>query len=162
MKKLFIIGGVIIAIFALIVVLSNQSDKEKLKDNPYGKDKLEKSTIALIGNENYSNIVLPDELYEKVVSGESVTAYFFHPECQYCMAMTPLLMPVAKEEGIEVNQFNMLEFGDQSGPYGIQSWPALVHYKDGKEVKRIVGLPEGNDEQIKETIRTFFREYDEK
>ncbi|MDW0118334.1 thioredoxin family protein [Sporosarcina thermotolerans] len=162
MKKLFIIGGVIIAIFALIVVLSNQSDKEKLKNNPYGKDDLKKPTIALIGNENYSNIVLPDELYDKVSSGESVTAYFFHPECQYCMAMTPLLMPVAKEENIHVYQFNMLEFGDQSQPYGIQSWPALIHYKDGKEVKRMVGLPEGSDEDVKETIRTFFDEYDEK
>lgn len=157
MKKLLVIGGVIIAIFALIVVLSNQSDKEKMKDNPYGKDDLEKSTIALLGNENYNSIVLPDELYEKVSSGEPVTAYFFHPECQYCMAMTPILMPIAKEEGIEVNQFNMLEFGNESQPYGITSWPALVYYKDGKEVQRIVGLPEDDPEAA---IREFFEAYD--
>ena len=141
MKKLLIIGGVIVAIFALIIVLNNQANKEKLKDNPYGTKNLKQPTIDLLGNENYSNIVLPDELYEKVTSGESVTAYFFSPECPYCMEMTPILMPIAKEKGIHVYQYNMLEFPNESQPYGITSWPTLIHYEDGKEVSRSVGLP---------------------
>ena len=66
MKKLLIIGGAIIAVFILIIVLSNKSNETKLKDNPYGTDKLAKSTINLIGNENYSNIVLPDTLFKKI------------------------------------------------------------------------------------------------
>ena len=65
MKKLLIIGGVIVAVFILIVVLSNKSNKTKLKDNPYGTDKLSKSTIDLIGNENYNNIVLPKYFSKK-------------------------------------------------------------------------------------------------
>ncbi|HEX5564918.1 MAG TPA: thioredoxin family protein [Sporosarcina sp.] len=158
MKKLLIIGGVIVAIFALIIVLNNQSNKEKLKDNPYGTDQLEQATIDLLGNENYSNIVLPDELFEKVSSGESVTAYFFSPECPYCMEMTPILMPIAKEKGIHVYQYNMLEFQDQAQPYGITSWPTLIHYEDGKEVSRSVGLPPNPEEDI----RAFFDEYDKK
>lgn len=156
MKKLLIIGGVIVAIFALIIVLNSQANKEKLKDNPYGTKNLKQPTIDLLGNENYSNIVLPDELYEKISSGESVTAYFFHPECQYCQQMTPILMPIAKEKGIHVYQFNMLEFGNESQPYGITSWPALIHYEDGKEVSRIVGLPVNPEEDI----NAFFDEYD--
>ncbi len=80
MKKLLIIGGVIIAVFILIVVLSNKSDETKMKDNPYGTDKLSQPTIDLIGNENYSNIVLPDDLFKKIEAGESVTAYYFHPD----------------------------------------------------------------------------------
>lgn len=159
MKKLLIIGGVIIAIFALIIVLNNQANKEKLKDNPYGTKKLKQATIDLLGNENYSNIVMPDELYEKVSSGESVTAYFFSPECPYCMEMTPILMPIAKEKGIHVYQYNMLEFEQESQPYGITSWPTLIHYKDGKEVARSVGLP---PEPVDENIRAFFDEYDKK
>ncbi|MCG7345615.1 thioredoxin family protein [Sporosarcina sp. ACRSL] len=157
MKKLLIIGGVIVAIFALIIVLNNQSNKEKLKDNPYGTNDLSQATIDLLGNENYSNIVLPDELYEKVTSGEDVTAYFFHPECQYCQQMTPILMPIAKEKGIHVYQYNMMEFPNESQPYGITSWPALIHYKDGKEVARSVGLPQNPEEDI----RTFFDAYNE-
>ena len=64
MKKLLVIGGIIVAIFILIAVLSNKSDQAKLKDNPYGTDKLEQSTINLIGNENYDNIILPENLRE--------------------------------------------------------------------------------------------------
>ncbi|MCM3745278.1 thioredoxin family protein [Sporosarcina luteola] len=158
MKKLLIIGGIIIAIFALIVVLNTQSNKEKLKDNPYGTKQLKQATIDLIGNKNYSNIVLPDELYEKVSSGESVTAYFFSPECMYCMEMTPILMPIAKEKGIHVYQYNMLEFEKEAQPYGIKSWPTLIHYEDGKEVKRSVGLPVNPEKDI----RAFFDEYDKK
>lgn len=157
MKKLLIIGGVIIAIFALIVVLNNQSNEVKLKDNPYGTKDLKQSTIGLLGNENYQNIILPDALYEKVTSGESVTAYFFSPECQYCMQMTPILMPIAKENGIHVYQYNMLEFEQEAQPYGITSWPTLIHYEDGKEVSRSVGLPKNP----KEDIQTFFDNYDE-
>lgn len=157
MKKLLIIGGVIVAIFALIIVLNNQANKEKLKDNPYGTKNLKQPTIDLLGNENYSNIVLPDELYEKVTSGESVTAYFFSPECPYCMEMTPILMPIAKEKGIHVYQYNMLEFPNESQPYGITSWPTLIHYEDGKEVSRSVGLLDNPED-----IRAFFDAYDEK
>ncbi len=159
MKKLLIIGGVIVAIFILIIVLSNKSNESKLKDNPYGTNNLKKATIALIGNENYNNIVLPDALLKTIKSGESVTAYYFSPECGYCMEMTPVMMPIAKEMGVNVLQYNMLEFGDKvngTTTYDIQQWPTLVHYKDGKEVGRMSGA------QPEENIRAFFNEFEGK
>lgn len=153
MKKLLIIGGIIVAIFIAIIVLSNKSDEAKLKDNPYGTDQLHKSTIALIGNENYSNIALPDEVFSKIESGEPTVVYYFHPECQYCMQMTPVMMPIAKEMSVDVLQYNMLEFGDDAfKKFGIDAWPALVYYKDGKEVIKTVGA------QPEENIRAFFTE----
>ena len=154
MKKLLIIGGVIIAIFVLIIVLSNKADETKLKDNPYGTDKLEQSTVNLIGNENYNNIILPDELAKKIKDGESVTAYFFSPVCSYCLEMTPVLMPIAKDMDVTVHQYNLLEFESEAAPYGIQSTPTLVQFKDGKEVGRIVGAHPA------ENIRAFFDEYE--
>ena len=59
--------------------------------------------------------------------------------------MTPVMMPIAKEMGVNVLQYNMMEFGDQVGMdrYRIENWPALVHYKDGKEVGRMVGAATG-------------------
>ena len=158
MKKLLIFGGIIVAIFILIVVLTNKSNETKLKDNPYGTDKLEKSTINLIGNENYNNIILPKELEKKIESGESVTAYFFSPECHYCIETTPVLMPIAKDMGIEVHQFNLLEFRQDAGPYGIEGTPTIVHYKDGKEIDRLYGgAPQGSDPEI--YFRDFFNKY---
>lgn len=165
MKKLLIIGGAIVAVFILIVVLSNQSDKDKLKDNPYGTDKLSKPTIALIGNENYDNIVLPEVLFEKIKSGEPVTAYYFHPECHYCMAMTPVMMPIAKEMGVDVLQYNMKEFGDLVGSgteYGIESWPKLVHYENGEVVGSISGYDDKQPAESEAQIRAFFTEFEGK
>jgi len=156
MKKLLLIGGVILALFVLIVVLTNQSNEAKLKESPYGTKELTKPTIDLIGNKNYSNIIMPDELMEKVKTGDPVTAYFFSPECQFCMKMTPILMPIAKEKGIHVYQYNMLEFEKEAVPFGIESWPTLVQYKDGKEIGRMSGLP---NQQPEESIKKFLEEY---
>ena len=159
MKKLLIIGGAIIAFFALIVFLSNKSDEAKLKDNPYGTKNLQQATIDLIGNKHYDSIVLPEKMFEKVEAGESTTVYYFSPDCQYCLAMTPELMPIAKELGVDVMQYNMMEFGDQVGDdtkYNVESWPALVHYKDGKEVGRMMG------QQPEKNIRAFFAEFEGK
>ena len=154
MKKLLIIGGVIIAIFVLILVLTNKADETKLKDNPYGTDKLKQSTVNLIGNENYNNIILPDKLAKKIKDGESVTAYFFSPECGFCLEMTPILMPIAKDMDVTVHQYNLNEFASEAAPYGIESTPTLVQFKDGEEVGRIVGA------QPAENIRAFFDEYE--
>lgn len=154
MKKLLLIGGVVVVIFVLIVVLSNKSDETKLKDNPYGTDRLDQSSVNLIGNENYDNIILPDELAKKIEAGESVTAYFFSPQCSYCLEMTPVMMPIAKDMGVTVHQYNLLEFKSEAVPYAIQSTPTLVQYKDGEEVGRAVGA------QPEENIRAFFNEYE--
>lgn len=154
MKKLLIIGGVILAIFILIIVLSNKSDEQKLKDNQYGTNDLKKSTINLIGNENYNNIILPDALATKIESGESVMAYFFSPECGYCMEMTPILMPIAKEMNVGVDQYNLLEFSQQATTYDIEATPTLIHFENGEEVGRMVGA------QPEENIRAFLDEFE--
>lgn len=153
MKKLLVIGGIIIAIFVLIIVLNNQSNKVKLSgDNPYGTTDLDQATIDQLDDPNYQNIILPDELEEKIASGEPVTAYFFSPTCQYCQQMTPVLMPVADEMGVDIVQYNLLEFDQGWQQYGIESTPTMIHFEDGKEVNRTVGaLP-------KENIELFFNE----
>lgn len=154
MKKLLMIGGVIVAVFVLVIVLNNQSNKSKLKDNPYGTTKLDQATIDLIGDKNYNNIILPQDLEKKIESGESVTAYFFSPTCSYCKQMTPVLMPIAEELKVDIHQFNLLEFHQVAGGYDIEGTPTLIHFKDGKEVDRLYGAaPE-------ETIREFFANYE--
>ena len=153
MKKLFIIGGVVVVIFALLVFLSNKSNEKKLEANPYGTEDLQQSTIGLIGNENYDNIVLPEDLFKKVDSGKPVIAYFFSPECSHCLNFTPVMMPIAKEMKMDVHQYNMLEFGDQAEKeYGIIQWPVMVYFKDGIEVFRMEG------DNPEENVRTFFEQ----
>lgn len=150
MKKLLAIAGIIIVIFVLILVLNKQSNKEKLEQNPYDKNNLNQASLDLIGDENYNNIILPAELQTKIESGESVTAYFFSPLCQYCQQMTPIMMPIAKDLGVEVDQLNLLEYENTGFKYQIESTPTLIHFANGEEVGRMVGG------QPEENIRSFF------
>ncbi|WP_033541843.1 thioredoxin family protein [Planococcus sp. CAU13] len=152
MKKMLLIGGVVLAIFALIIVLTQMSNNEKLANNPYDKDNLNQATIDQLNDENYQNIVLPDELEEKISSGEPTTVYFFSPTCQYCQQTTPVLMPVAEDMDVDVLQYNLLEYEQGWQQYMVQSTPTLVHYENGEEVARWVGA------QPKENIEQFFTE----
>lgn len=151
MKKLLAIGGIIVVIFALILVLNNQSNKGKLKDNPYGTNNLQQASIDLLDDKNYQNIILPDELKEKIETGEPVTAYFFSPLCSYCKEMTPIMMPIADEMDVDVQQFNVLEFDNESLAYQIEATPTTILFDNGEEVGRMVGG------QPEENIRMFFK-----
>jgi thioredoxin-like negative regulator of GroEL len=152
MKKLIIIGGAIVAVFILLIVLNNMSNDKKLADNPYGTDNLKQETIDQLDDENYQNIILPDDLKEKVESGDPVTAYFFSPTCPHCKAMTPVLMPVVEEMDVDLVQYNVYEFEQGWDEYQIEYTPTTIYFEDGKEVSRMVG------NQPKENIEAFFDE----
>lgn len=139
MKKLGLIGAIVVVLFAAIIILTNLSNKDKLEGNPYGTDKLNQSTIDLLDDENYQNIILPEALKEKIDSGEPVVAYMFSPTCVHCQAMTPALMPIASEVGVQIDQYNLLENEKGWSDYNIEYTPTLIYFKDGKEVNRIVG-----------------------
>lgn len=149
------IGAIIIVLFGGIIVLTNLSNKDKLADNPYGTNNLKQSTIDLLDNENYQNIILPDALSEKIDSGEPVVAYMFSPECVHCKNFTPYLMPVAEEYGVHIDQLNLLEFDKEWGKYGIESTPTLIYFNEGQEVERLVGdysTEESHQEQLKDFL----------
>lgn len=139
MKKLGLIGAIVVVLFAAIIILTNLANNDKLEGNPYGTDKLNQSTIDLLDDENYQNIILPEALKEKIDSGEPVVAYMFSPTCVHCQAMTPALMPIASEVGVQIDQYNVLEYEQGWDDYNVEATPTLIYFKDGKEVNRIVG-----------------------
>jgi thioredoxin 1 len=148
MKKLGIIGVIVVVLFAAIIILTNLSNKDKLENNPYDTDNLRQSTIDLLDNENYQNIILPKALEEKIDSGEPVVAYLFSPECVHCQAMTPSLMPIAEEVGVQVDQYNLLEYTQGWDDYKVDSTPTLIYFENGEEVNRLIGDYSQNEEVI--------------
>ncbi|AYC30205.1 thioredoxin family protein [Paenisporosarcina cavernae] len=152
MKKLLIIGGVVIVLFALIFVLNNASNKSKLDGNPYGTNDLKQETIDQLDDENYQAIILPDALKEKIESGEPTMAYFFSPICSHCQAFTPKMMPLAEKMNVDINQYNVYEFDQGWTDYSIEATPTLVYFEDGKEVSRLVG------NRPNEEVEAFFNE----
>ncbi|MBD8036477.1 MULTISPECIES: thioredoxin family protein [Solibacillus] len=152
MKKLAIVGAVIVLLFAGIIILTNMKNSEKLEDNPYGTKNLKQSTIDLLDDENYQNIILPDALAKKIESGEGVVGYFFSPECSHCKNYTPKLMPIADEMDIQVDQLNILEYTNEWDTYNITATPTLIYFENGEEVARLEG------DAPNETTRQFFND----
>lgn len=127
---------IIIAVFGLIYVL-NQSNKNELYDKPVSE--LNPYTKELLDDPNYQYIILPDELDAKIAGGEPTFIYFFASNCPHCRETTPVLMPIADELGIDLPQFNLLEFRSYYNKYAIEFTPTLSYFEDGKEVARRVG-----------------------
>ncbi|KOP72303.1 thioredoxin [Lysinibacillus sp. FJAT-14745] len=152
MKKLLIIGSVIVLLFVAIIVLTNVSNNSKLasEKNPYGDKELKQETIDQLDDKNYQNIMLPDELEKKIKAGEDVNAYFYSPVCVHCKAFTPKLMPIAKELGVDIAQINVYEYQDLWDKYHIKATPTFIHFEGGKEVNRFVGALSDED------LRAFF------
>ncbi|WP_042476780.1 thioredoxin family protein [Bacillus ndiopicus] len=151
MKKLAIFGGIIVALFVAIIVLTNISNNSKLENNPYGDKKLRQSTIDQLSDKNYQNIILPEALEEKIATGKPVYAYLFSPECIHCQRMTPKLMPTADESGVHIDQLNVLEFPEEWNKYNLEATPTLIYFNEGKEVTRMVG-----DYDV-DQIKSFFQ-----
>ena len=150
MKKLGIIGAIVVALFALIIVLTVMSNNSKLENNPYDTDDLNQATIDLLDDENYQSIILPEALEDKIESGDKTVAYLFSPLCVHCKSFTPKLMKVAEELDVQIDQLNVLEYEHAWDQYHISGTPTLIYFEDGSEVVRISGdYPE-------EDIRAFF------
>ncbi len=150
-KKLLIIGSVIVLLFAVIIVLTKVSNNSKLEnaEKLYGDKELKQETIDQLDDKNYQNIMLPDELEKKLKAGEDVNAYFFSPICVHCKAFTPELMPIAKELGVDIAQLNVYEYDELWQKYNVTKTPTFIRFEGGKEVQRFEGaLPEKD-------LRTF-------
>lgn len=143
MKKVIIFLVIVIALFVAVGFLTKMQNEEKVsEDNVYKKDTLHPETAAQLDDPHYQNIILPDELEEKLNNNENVTVYFFSPTCPHCVRTTPIVAPLSEEMGIDLVQFNLLEFEDGWDDYQITETPTIVQYKDGKETERITGFQE--------------------
>jgi thioredoxin 1 len=139
-KKVIIFLGIIIALFIGTAYLTNMQNKETAgADNPYGKDTLHPETVAQLEDPNYQNIITLDALDKKLSDSEDATVYFYSPTCPHCKVATPILMPLAEEMDVNIDQLNVLEYESAWDDYTIEGTPTLVRFEDGKEIARISG-----------------------
>ncbi|MEI6775753.1 MAG: thioredoxin [Chloroflexales bacterium] len=86
--------------------------------------------------------VKDDEFEKKVLQAEQpVVVDFWAPWCGPCRAIASTLDKLAGEyEGkLTIAKVNTDEDPRWAGQLGIQGIPTLIIFKDGKEVKRLVG-----------------------
>jgi|SRR5690625_3507504 len=153
-NKMFIIIGAVIVLFVLLFFVTNYKNDQALEntENPYDKDTLKQETIDLLDDPLYQNVIVPDELDEKLAAGETMTVYYFSPTCTYCQQTTPVVVPLTEELGIDMVKMNLLEY-DKMDYYDIEGTPTIIHYENGEETGRIVGYHE------EEEFRAFFDEH---
>ncbi|AEI40204.1 thioredoxin family protein [Paenibacillus mucilaginosus] len=161
MKKLGIFLAVILVLFGGLYFVNQQSNQAKYgkhMDNVYGvtPDKLHPETLKLLDDPNYQSIILPAALDKKLAAKEDFFVYYFASTCPHCKVTTPVLMPVAKELGVQMNQFNLEEFKDGWKKYNLEYTPTLVYYKGGQEADRIVG------EQKAPELKAFIEKHNKK
>lgn len=77
---------------------------------------------------------------------------FWASWCGPCTAVAPLVDKIAIEnEGkLKVVKVNTDEHQELAAKYGIMSIPALILFKDGKEIERVVGF---NPNKIEEMVK---------
>ena len=99
----------------------------------------------------YKNKITPTQLKEKIDNKEDVYAYFYQTSCAHCKIVSPILIPMAEEMGKPLFPIDIEREQKPWDDYKIEGTPTLIHFKDGKEVGKIVG------EQPKDTFREFLQ-----
>ncbi|HBQ64385.1 MAG TPA: thioredoxin [Clostridiales bacterium] len=88
-------------------------------------------------------VVLNQELMQKTLAEESlVLVDFWAPWCGPCMALGPVIEQLAQDYAgkATVCKLNVDEAKEAASAFKIRSIPAVILFKDGAEVSRIIGL----------------------
>lgn len=83
---------------------------------------------------------------------ETVVVDFWAPWCGPCNAMKPVFEEASKEVDVEFAKFNIEDGSKVAEKYNIQSIPAVLILKNGKEIARQTGL------QSKDSLIEFVNE----
>jgi len=87
----------------------------------------------------YKNQITPEQLQTRLDNKEETYAYFFQPDCEHCKVVSPFLIPMGEELQKPLFPVDIFNKNDIWKKYNVKGTPTLIHFKDGKEVKRIVG-----------------------
>ena len=150
-KNMIIFLIILVLLFAALAFVVNYQNKKQSEGNPYGKSNLHPATLEQLEDPNYENQILPDELEESLSNDESITVYFYDPTCPHCQALTPELVPLAEDMGVDMKKLNLLEFNAAWDEYNITGTPTLVHFENGEEVARV--------DTANADFETFFNTY---
>ncbi|MDP7981370.1 thioredoxin family protein [Bacillus sp. WLY-B-L8] len=135
MKKMFLFGGIVIALLIAIFAVSNMETKEETK------------------TDYYTNKISLDDLRKNIQEKKDQTIYFYQTSCPHCHKVSPIIVPMAKDMNIDMKVIDLEnEPNAVWDEFKITGTPVIVHFKEGKEVSRIEG------EQPKDKFKKWFTE----
>ncbi len=85
---------------------------------------------------------LDDENFTTTVAKGLTLVDFYADWCGPCRMMTPILEDVAKEmkESLLIGKLDIDVSQKTTTNFGVTSIPTIILFKDGREVKRVVGV----------------------
>ncbi|MBV5282100.1 MAG: thioredoxin [Paludibacter sp.] len=92
---------------------------------------------------DHTNILtLTDKNFQQQTKNKVVLVDFWAEWCAPCKMMAPVLNDVADEltENAYVGKLNIEQYQSMAQQFNVRSIPTLIIFKNGKEVKRFVGI----------------------
>jgi thioredoxin 1 len=125
MQTALIINGSIILGFLLLNVYA----RFKMKNLPKVTD-------------HASILTLTDKNFQQQTKNKVVLVDFWAEWCAPCKMMAPVLNDVADEltGNCHVGKLNIEQYESMAQQFNVRSIPTLILFKNGKEVKRFVGI----------------------
>lgn len=93
--------------------------------------------------EDHANILtLTDKNFQQKTKNKVVLVDFWAEWCAPCKMMVPVLNEVADElsGNSHVGKLNIEQYQSMAQEFNVRSIPTLILFKNGKEVKRFVGI----------------------
>ena len=87
-------------------------------------------------------LTLTDKNFQQQTKNKVVLVDFWAEWCAPCKMMAPVLNDVANEltEKAYVGKLNIEQYQSMAQQFNVRSIPTLIIFKNGKEVKRFVGI----------------------
>ncbi|MBN2728998.1 MAG: thioredoxin [Bacteroidales bacterium] len=104
--------------------------------------------LKLVGNAKDSDSIIHvnDSNFKLHISKGIVIVDFWAEWCQPCKMMIPVLNQIAEEEQgtVKVCKLNVDKVKKTAAKFAVKSIPTLIIFKNGREMKRIVGVKPKN------------------
>ncbi len=99
------------------------------------------------------NVVeLNDGTFDEHIKDGLCLIDFWAPWCGPCRSQTPIIEGLAGKVGdkVKIGKLNVEEAPQTATKYSVMSIPTLIVFKDGEEIKRLVGVQ--NEETLLEAL----------
>ena len=83
-------------------------------------------------------MVLKNENFDEIVKEGIVLVDFYASWCGPCKMQSPILESL--EEDVKIIKIDVDEHDELARRFGIMSIPTLILFKDGKEIRKNIGL----------------------
>lgn len=125
MKVTFIVIGIVVVLLGGLFMMA----RTKLKNIP-------------VVDNHEKIIVLTDKNFQFQTKNKVILVDFWAEWCAPCRMMAPVLNDVAGElnGNAYVGKVNVEEYGSLAQQFQIRNIPTMILFKDGKEVRRFVGV----------------------